>query len=87
MKKVKKEVAPIPRLKTIVKAKVIDGQILIEYVPVGFITKLTNWDYRMMEYLRDNELIVFKKERNGEILYHLESCYQVYKAMKQFQSA
>lgn len=83
MKKAKKQVAPTPRMKTIVKASVREDGF---YVPVSFVTRLTGWDYRMMEYLRDNELIRFENN-NGVLLYQLDSVHRVWSEMKKFQSA
>jgi hypothetical protein len=83
MRKTNKPTAPTPRLRTLVKAKVYDDGF---YVPVSFVTKLTKWDYRMMEYLRDNELITFEN-RDGALWYQLESVHRVWNEMQKFQQA
>jgi hypothetical protein len=83
MQKRNKPNAPTPRLKTIVKAAVREDGF---YVPVSFVTKLTGWDYRMMEYLRDNDLITFEN-KDGVLLYHLDSVHRVWCEMKKFKTA
>lgn len=81
MQKRNKQTAPTPRLKTIVKASSREDGF---YVPVSFVTKLTGWDYRMMEYLRDNELITFEN-KDGVLLYQLDSVHRIWSEMKKFQ--
>lgn len=83
MQKRNKQTAPTPRLRTLVKAVCREDGY---YVPVSFVTKLTGWDYRMMEYLRDNELITFEN-KDGVLLYQLDSVHRIWSEMKKFQTA
>lgn len=83
MRKVNKQNAPTPRLRTLVKASAREDGF---YVPVSFVTKLTGWDYRMMEYLRDNQLITFEN-KDGVLLYQLDSVHRIWSEMKKFKTA
>lgn len=84
MEKRKQTAAPTPRMKTIVKAHVTENGF---FIPVNLVTRLTQWDSRFLEFLRDNELVVFEKREGGSIWYNTESIYRVWKEMKKFQSA
>lgn len=88
MKKVNKETAPSPRMKTIVKAQVREEKILIDplWVRSHTVSMLTKWDFRMLEKLRDEGNIIFEK-RGNNTWYELDSIYRVWSKMIKFQTA
>lgn len=84
MRKVKKQQAPTPRLKTIIKAQIEDDGIM--WWDAYEVNEHTNWDRRKLEKLRDKKRLTYRTDGKN-VEYDAETVLRRFQLEKQFKTA
>lgn len=84
MRKAKQTIAPTPRLKTIVKARIDEDGIV--WMNAYEVNALTKWSGQKLDWLRERGKLTYRKDGN-KIEYDIHTVLRIFEIEKKFQSA
>jgi hypothetical protein len=84
MKKGEKQKSPVTRMRTIVKAQASEDGVF--WVNGHRVNMLTGWDFRELEYIREEGNITYKRE-GKKVRYDIDSVKMYYQKLKGFKTA
>lgn len=84
MKKAKKQVAPNPRMKTIIKAQINEGDVT--WITAQRATKLTNWTCQDLQSFREEGYLTIMRKGKKGVRYDLSSVRKLFKELQDFKT-